>query len=148
MTYRAKLLTLLTCLVVISNGLLASANYVESKSMLEMEIHRKTRSIAATAAALLDPEIVKTIRHRADENTPAYARLQGELRKVRDINQRNDTWVQRIFILIPAEQPRVVGMQSMLRSVSNTNTIRAISICAAASRSISVSRGSTSLPNS
>jgi adenylate cyclase len=109
MTYRAKLLTLLTCLVVISNGLLASAIYVESKSTLEMEIHRKTRSIAATAAALLDPEIVKTIRHRDDEHTPAYSRLQGELRKVRDINQRNDTWVQRIFILMPAEQdPRVV----------------------------------------
>jgi adenylate cyclase len=109
MTYRAKLFTLLISLFVISNGLLASADYFECKSTLEMEIHRKARSMAATAAALLDPEAVKSIKRREDENTPAYARLQSELRRVRDNNRRNDTWLQRIFILKPAQQdPRVV----------------------------------------
>jgi adenylate cyclase len=109
MTYRTKLFTLLIGLVVISNGLLAGANYLECKSTLEMEMHRKSRSIVATAAALLDPELVRTIRHRVDENTPAYAKLQGELRKVRDLNRRKDTWLQKIFILMPASQdPRVV----------------------------------------
>ncbi|MBV8454313.1 MAG: hypothetical protein JOZ29_18875, partial [Deltaproteobacteria bacterium] len=109
MTYRTKLFTLLIGLVVISNGLLAGANYHECKSALESEIHRKSRSIAATAAALLDPELVRTIRRRDDETTPAYAKLQGELRKVRDLNRRKDTWLQNIFILMPASQdPRVV----------------------------------------
>jgi adenylate cyclase len=109
MTYRAKLLILLASLVVISNGLLASADYFSSKSTLETEIHRKSRSIATTAAALLNPEIVKTIRRREDENTLAYASLQNELRKVRDNNRRMDTWLQRIFILMAAPQdPRVI----------------------------------------
>jgi adenylate cyclase len=109
MTYRTKLFTLLIGLVVISNGLLAGANYFACKSTLEMEVHRKSRSIAATAAALLDPELVKTIRRRDDESTPAYAKLQGELRKVRELNRRKDTWLQSIFILMPASQdPRVV----------------------------------------
>jgi adenylate cyclase len=109
MTYRTKLLTLLTCLVVVSNGLLAGAHYVQCKSALETEIHRKSRSIAATAAALLDPEVIKHIRNRDDENTPAYATLQSELRKVRAANRRNDTWLQRIFMLMPAQQdPRVL----------------------------------------
>jgi adenylate cyclase len=104
MTYRAKLFMLLICLVVISNGLLASADYLECKSTLQTEIHRKSRAIAATVAALLDPKIVETIRHRDDENTPAYARLQSELRKVRDSNRNQDTWLERIFILMPAQQ--------------------------------------------
>lgn len=109
MTYRRKLFTLLIGLVVISNGLLAGADYLECKSALEMEIHRKSRSIAATAAALLDPELVRTVRRRSDETTPAYAKLQSELRKVRDLNRRKDTWLQSIFILMPASQdPRVV----------------------------------------
>jgi adenylate cyclase len=109
MTYRTKVFTLLIGLVVISNGLLAGANYLECQSMLEMEIHRKSRSIAATAAALLDPELVRTIRRRDDETTPAYAKLQSELRKIRDLNRRKDTWLQNIFILMPAGQdPRVV----------------------------------------
>jgi len=109
MTFRTKVFTLLIGLMVISNGLLAGANYLECKSTLEMEIHRKSRSIAATAAALLDPELVRTIRRRDDETTPAYAKLQSELRKVRDLNRRKDTWLQNIFILMPASQdPRVV----------------------------------------
>ena len=109
MTYRAKLFASLIGLVVISNGLLAGVNYLECKSTLETEIHRKSRSIAATAAALLDPELVRTIRRRDDENTPAYAKLQTELRKVRELNRRRDTWLQSIFILMPALQdPRVV----------------------------------------
>jgi len=74
MTYRAKLFASLIGLVVISNGLLAGVNYLECKSTLETEIHRKSRSIAATAAALLDPELVRTIRRRDDENTPACER--------------------------------------------------------------------------
>jgi len=109
MTYRTKLFTLLIGLVVISNGLLAGANYFECKAALENEIHRKARSIAATAAALLDPELVRTIRRRDDETSPAYAKLQGELRKVRELNRRKDTWLQDIFILMPASQdPRIV----------------------------------------
>ncbi len=109
MTYRTKLFTLLICLVVISNGLLASANYLEFKSTLQMEIHRKSRAIAATIAGLLNPEMVESIRHRADETTPVYANLQSELRKVRDLNRGNDTWLQNVFILMGAQQdPRVI----------------------------------------
>jgi adenylate cyclase len=109
MTYRAKLFTLLTCLVIVSNGLLAVVNYNSCRSALEMEIHRKSRSIAATAAALLDPQLVSMIRGRADENSSAYRQLQEELRKVREFNRRKDTWLQDIFVLMAASRdPRVV----------------------------------------
>jgi adenylate cyclase len=109
MTYRTKFFALLIALVIISNGLLAGADYVQCKSALETEIHRKMRSIAATSAALLDPELVSAVIGRDDESTAAYTKLQGELRKVRERNRREDTWVGDVFILMPAPQnPKVV----------------------------------------
>src|SRR5260370_16725085 len=103
MGYRTKLFTLLICLVVISNGLLASANYLEFKSTLQMEIHRKSRAIAATIAGLLNPEMVESIRHHADETTPVYANLQSELRKGRDRNRGNHTCLHHASILMESQ---------------------------------------------
>jgi sensor histidine kinase regulating citrate/malate metabolism len=75
MRYRTKLLITLIGLVVIASGLLASINYLQCESLLRAEIHRKARSIASTAAALINPELVRAVQVRADENTPAYLRL-------------------------------------------------------------------------
>lgn len=109
MTYRLKVFSLLIALVVISSAILALVNYRECNSMLKVEIHRKARSIAATAAALLDPGLVGAIRQRGDESRPEYAQLLAKLRKIRDYNRRRDVWTQQIFTLVPALQnPQVV----------------------------------------
>jgi adenylate cyclase len=109
MTYRMKLFILVITLIVISNSLLAWANYRQCDAMLQAEIHRKARSIAATTAALLDPATVGVIRQRSDESRPEYVRLQAQLRRVRDLNRRKDVWTERIFMLVPAPQnPGVV----------------------------------------
>jgi hypothetical protein len=65
MTYRIKLFILVIALVVISNSLLAWANYRQCDTLLQAEIHRKARSIAATTAALLDPATAGAIRQRS-----------------------------------------------------------------------------------
>ena len=104
MTYRIKLFILVIALVVISNSLLAWANYRQCDTLLQAEIHRKARSIAATTAALLDPATAAAIRQRSDESRPEYARLQTQLRRVRDLNRRKDVWVEHIFILIPTPE--------------------------------------------
>jgi len=104
MTYRLKLFIALIALVVMSNGVLAGADYRQCNAMLEQEIHRKARSIAATAAAMLDPGTAGVIRQRSDESRPEYAELLAQLRKVRDFNRRNDVWTDRIFTLVPAPQ--------------------------------------------
>src|SRR5436853_4446861 len=102
MTYGVKLFVLLACLIIFSNGLVAGANYLQCRSLLQSEIHRKSRAIAASTAALLDTQQVKSIKQRGDETTPAYRTLQNELRRVRDLNRNKDTWIDRIFILMPA----------------------------------------------
>jgi adenylate cyclase len=109
MRYRMKLFILVIALVVISNSLLAWTSYRQCDTLLQAEIHRKARSIAATTAALLDPATASAIRQRSDESRPEYTRLQTQLRRVRDLNRRKDVWVERIFMLVPApENPRVV----------------------------------------
>src|SRR5580704_16861505 len=108
-TYRIKLFILVIALLVISNSLLVWANYRQCETLLQAEIHRKARSIAATTAALLDPATAGAIRQRSDESRPEYARLQTHLREVRDLNRRKDVWVEHIFMLIPApENPGIV----------------------------------------
>jgi adenylate cyclase len=109
MTYRVKLFILLIALVVIGNGILAAACYRRCKVLMQAEIHRKARSIAATTAALLNPIVVGAIRQRADESRPEYEQLLAQLRKVRNLNRRNDVWTDSIFTLVSAPQnPQVV----------------------------------------
>jgi adenylate cyclase len=104
MSYRTKLLLMLITLVIASNGLLAAVNYRQCDSILKQEIHRKARSIASTTAALLDPEIVKKVHRRDDEQSSEYAELQMQLRHIRDLNRRRDVWIEDIFTLIPAPE--------------------------------------------
>ncbi|HJU12278.1 MAG TPA: adenylate/guanylate cyclase domain-containing protein [Candidatus Binataceae bacterium] len=109
MTYRTKVIALLVGLVVITNGLLTIVEYRRSEDLLKQEFHRKARSVVSTAAALLDPELVKSIRRPADQTSADYGKLKEELQKIRDFNRRKDVWIGDIFTLIPAPQnPRYV----------------------------------------
>src|SRR6266705_6818012 len=104
MKYRTKLFTLVVALVVITNGLLALASHRQCDTLLHEEVHRKLRSIAATAAALLDPDLTAAIRTRNDEARPEYGLLRSQLQKIRSANQRKDAWVERVFTLVPARE--------------------------------------------
>jgi adenylate cyclase len=108
MRYRTKLFIALIGLVVITNGLLASINYLQCESLLQDEVHRKARSIASTAAALINPELVSAVQVRADENRPDYLRLEQQLRQIRDLNRRKDVWIKDIFTLVAAPEARRV----------------------------------------
>jgi adenylate cyclase len=109
MTYRLKLFLVLGSLVVLSNGVIAAANYRLSNRLIRAEIHRKARAIATTVAVLIDPAEVAVIDSRGAESLPEYARLLATLGAVRDANRREDVWVDRIFTLFGAAQdPKVV----------------------------------------
>jgi adenylate cyclase len=109
MTYRMKLFVVLGSLVVISNGLIASANYRRCNQMLHAEVHRKARAIASTIATLVPAAAVAAIDTRSAESRPEYAQMLAMLRAVRAANRREDVWVERIYTLVgAAEDPRVV----------------------------------------
>ena len=104
MKYRTKLFFLVVALVVITNALLAFASHRQCNVLLHQEVHRKLRSIAATAAVLLEADHVAAIRTRNDETLPEYGRLRAQLQKIRNANQRKDAWVEQIFTLVPARE--------------------------------------------
>jgi len=109
MTYRRQLLLFLLALVLASTGLFAAASYHTCNLLLRREVHRKVHSIANSAAVMLNPDSVAAITKRGDETKPQYAEVQRLLRTLRDANRRSDTWVERIYTLIPAaEDPRVL----------------------------------------
>lgn len=104
MRYRTKLMSLLLGLVVVINGLLALVEYRRCEDLLKKEFHRKARSIVSTAAALLDPELVRRTSIAGSEKTAEYSTLRTQLQRIRDFNRRKDVWIADIFTLIPAPQ--------------------------------------------
>ncbi|HUN57045.1 MAG TPA: adenylate/guanylate cyclase domain-containing protein [Candidatus Binataceae bacterium] len=106
MTYRLKLFLLLSALVAITNGLLAYVNYQDCQRLLRTEIHRKVRAVASTTALLIDSDLVaaaESVAH-SGARTPQYTGLMTLLRSIRDANRRDDVWVDRIFVLVPARE--------------------------------------------
>jgi adenylate cyclase len=104
MTYRLKLFLLLFALVTASSGFLAYVNYLDCQRLLRTEIHRKVRAVAGTTAYLIDPSFASAAESVAysGERDPQYQRLLALLRGIRDANRRDDVWVDRIFLLVPA----------------------------------------------
>ena len=64
----------------------------------------KMLSITATAATMLDGDQLSQIQSRADEGTPAYAQLRETLKRVRNANQRSDTFMKRVFTVVKSKE--------------------------------------------
>jgi adenylate cyclase len=69
----------------------------------------KMLSITATTATMLDGDLLRTIQTGNDEKTPAWTQLRDTLRRVRDANRRPDTYMKRVFAIVPAkDDPKVL----------------------------------------
>ena len=126
MTYRKKLLFALIAFALIATSASAGLLYYQGRSHVYFEYRAKLLSIAATAAALLDGEALKSIQSLKDESSPAYKELRDTVRRVRDVNQRKDTHVQHAFTVMqsPAD-PSVleIGIDSEENSAANAGEV-------------------------
>jgi len=104
MTYRLKLFLLLFSLVAATSGILAYVNYGDCQRLIRTEIHRKVRAVAGTTAYLIDQSLADAAATTAHSggSDPRYDRLLTLLRGIRDANRRDDVWVDRVFLLVPA----------------------------------------------
>lgn len=101
MRFRTKIyLSILTVSVL---SLLSGVAFLFNKSAetLKFELRTKVVSIAATAAALIDPIDVQELANNLSTSNPAFLRLQKELIEARDNNRRPDFFVKYIYILKP-----------------------------------------------
>lgn len=101
MRFRTKIY--LSILIVSVLSLLGGVFYLFDKASeaLKFELRTKVVSVAATAAALIDPKDVVELSNNLSTNNPAFIRLQKELIEARDNNRRPDFFVKYIYILKP-----------------------------------------------
>jgi adenylate cyclase len=99
MKYRARLLVTFLLTVILINGVtLGVMYYVASRSLFE-EVGNNALSVAATTAAFVDGEEHKSIQNPGDEKTDAYRRIKEILKKARDANRRDDTYVKNLYTM-------------------------------------------------
>lgn len=103
-TYRVKLLLVFVGVALVTNGISLSAMYWLSSHYLYDGYRAKMLSITATTATMLDGDQLSQIQSRADEGTPAYVQLRETLKRVRNANQRADTFMKRVFTVVKSKE--------------------------------------------
>lgn len=101
MRYRTKLTLLLVTLVVATSGVLVGLSYWLTRDILVGEIQSKVLSIAATAAVAVDGDLHQQVNHPEDQDTQAYKTLESQLRVIRNVNRREDTFIRYIYTMAP-----------------------------------------------
>jgi adenylate cyclase len=101
MKYRSKLYLALAGTALISSCIgFAVLFYVFRNHTLSDE-QNKAMTVAATTAALIDPESLKNI---SDENSKSYRDLKEKLIHARNANRRRDIYIKFLYILKPNPQ--------------------------------------------
>lgn len=103
MSYRTRLLIIFFGSALLVNGVSGAFLYHESEKDVYEELRDKALSIAATTAVALDGDLHRTLRSREDENSVAYRKIEEDLRRARDANRRDDTYVKFIYTLMPSK---------------------------------------------
>lgn len=101
MKYRTKIYLSFIIVTTLSVLLGVSFLYTKASETLKFELRTKVVSVAATAAALIDPKDVKIVSETLDPNTQAFATLQKQLIYARDNNRRPDLFVKYVYLLRP-----------------------------------------------
>ncbi len=104
MSYRIKLLLVFIAVALITNGISLAVMYRLSSHYLFDGYRDKMLSITATTATMLDGDELSRIQSRADEDTPTYSQLREILKRVRNSNQRSDTYMKRVFTVIKSKE--------------------------------------------
>jgi len=107
MRFRTRVFTLFLLLAVFSSLLVAAFMYWPTHRLFFDLLRTNVLSVAATASAMLDPIEHEKIQTRPDQETPAYDKLEKQLRKARDANRRQDFNIKYIYTMRPyAPDPR------------------------------------------
>ena len=104
MRFRTRVFTLFLVMAILTGLLIAAFMYRPTKQLFMDLMRTNVLSIAATAAAMMDADSHNEIRTRPDQDTPAYKRLESELRRARDANRRRDIYVKYVYSMRPYPQ--------------------------------------------
>jgi adenylate cyclase len=101
MKYRTKLYLSLAGTALISSLFGFGVLFFEFRHHAFSDEQTRSMIVSATTAALIDPELLKKVNTRADENTPAYAQIKESLIKARDANRHKDVYITYLYTMKP-----------------------------------------------
>jgi adenylate cyclase len=101
MKYRTKLYLSLAGTALISSITGFFVLYFQFRQHAFEDEQIKAITVAATTAALIDPEPLKVIETRSDETNPGYLEVKNELLKARDANRRQDIFIKFLYTIKP-----------------------------------------------
>lgn len=108
MSYRKKLLLTFVVFAFVTNGISLGVMYQLSQHYMFRGYQAKLLSIAASVASMIDGEALKTIYKSDDQSTQTYLDLREALRHARNANQRDDTYVVRLFTVMPSKEDATI----------------------------------------
>lgn len=96
-------------MAILTNGVMLAIMYTSSRKIVYRQIQSKVLSIAATAASLINGDLHRDIKTRADETSISYKMLEDRLRHIRDANRRDDVYVKYIYTMtVSPENPNII----------------------------------------
>lgn len=98
MRFRSKLYFSLVGISAASVVAGLSLGFYDFKKLLLRTEKTKALTVAATTAALLDPEVLKQV---TEQNSLAYGEIKRQLQKVRDVNRRGFLYVGYLYTVKP-----------------------------------------------
>ncbi len=101
MKYRAKLYLALVGTAFISSSLGYGILLYTFRDHAFEDEQTKVLTVAATTAALIDPEPLKIISKASDEKLASFIQLKELLVKARDANRRPDVYIKSLYIFKP-----------------------------------------------
>jgi adenylate cyclase len=101
MKFRTKIFVAFISIAIISTFFGMVIEGIETRKFIFKELQSKVKSIAASAAAEIDPSQIAQIKTIADEKLPAYNQIREHLRKIRNANRRDDIYVKYIYTIWP-----------------------------------------------
>jgi adenylate cyclase len=109
MKFRGKLFYAFIMIVLVTNGLFLIAGYRYGRDALLDESGSIALSVAATAASLIDGDQLQQVDKTTSEHAPLYNELEHKLRKVRDVNRRDDTHIRYVYSVYPdPKKPQIL----------------------------------------
>ncbi len=101
MTSRSLLVILVVLVAVATGSSLLLAGVRSTRKAVLAEIEQQARSLAASAAAVVDPELNDRARAGGSLDTPAYRELETRLQRLRDDWRESGIEVKYVFTLVP-----------------------------------------------
>jgi sensor histidine kinase regulating citrate/malate metabolism len=104
MNYRTKLYLGFISVSVASTALAVGIGSAKTYDYLFGEEQSKAMTIAIMTAAQIDGDMLKQIRAVDDEKTAGYLQIRDTLRRIRDMNRQEKTYISYLYTIYPDPQ--------------------------------------------